>query len=298
MRSLSAETISTGSRVFFIAMTRITPESPDPAAFLTPAAGAYGALAPFYDRFTAGHDYERWTTTLEPLARAHGLAGRRLLDVACGTGKSFAAFLRRGYDVVACDVSPEMAAQARERGGGAVDVRVCDMRALPRLGAFDLVTCLGDSVNYLTDPMHDLPRAFAAAAANLRPGGVYLFDVNTLFTYRSWYLADHRSEDEDGLVFEWRGARHAPIVPGTLATATVAVLTPGGERHDAGRHVQRHHPLPVLRAALLRAGFDAVTAHGQDGTGALRGDPDEDTLTKTIVIARRSSEPLEPPERR
>jgi ubiquinone/menaquinone biosynthesis C-methylase UbiE len=60
------------------------------------AAVAYDGAAAIYDDFTAHHDYEGWIRVLERLARDHGLAGRRVLDVACGTGKSSAPFVARG----------------------------------------------------------------------------------------------------------------------------------------------------------------------------------------------------------
>src|SRR5512143_3404997 len=78
-------------------------------------ARAYDCLAPYYDAFTAGYDYATWTAALEALAAEHGLAGKRLLDVACGTGKSFLPFLGRGYEVTACDISPAMLAIARTK---------------------------------------------------------------------------------------------------------------------------------------------------------------------------------------
>src|SRR5918999_1163154 len=104
-----------------------------------PALSAYEGLAPFYDELTAAYDYESWLDGLEALALEHGLAGRRLLDVACGTGKSFLPMLRRGYEVTACDLSPAMVALAREKAPpGEADLLVADMRELPRLGEFDL----------------------------------------------------------------------------------------------------------------------------------------------------------------
>src|SRR3954454_12293784 len=120
-------------------------------ALLVPdlAAEAYDGLAPAYDAFTAGHEYECWLDYLEALAVEHGLPGRDLLDVGCGTGKSFLPMLERGYDVVACDLSPQMVARAREKmPTGAARVLVADMRELADLGAFDLVTCLDDAINY------------------------------------------------------------------------------------------------------------------------------------------------------
>ena len=41
--------------------------------FEAPALAACEELAPFYDEFTAGYDYERWLSALEALAVEHGL---------------------------------------------------------------------------------------------------------------------------------------------------------------------------------------------------------------------------------
>ncbi len=100
------------------------------------AAAAYDALAPAYDELTSHHRYDEWTSDLERLALAHGLRGTRLLDVGCGTGKSFIPFLARGYAVTACDSSPEMLARARSKPAAAgARLLLADMR---RMGLFGL----------------------------------------------------------------------------------------------------------------------------------------------------------------
>jgi SAM-dependent methyltransferase len=141
------------------------------------ARAAYDDLAPFYDRLTEGYAHAALVSELVALARDHGHTGQRALDVACGTGKSTVPLARLGYEATGCDLSPAMVRIARERlDGGAF---VADMRSLPRMGPFDLVTCLDDSVNYLLTE-GDLRRALRSIAAQLRPGGQVLFDTNTL----------------------------------------------------------------------------------------------------------------------
>src|SRR5689334_1013287 len=191
------------------------------------ARAAYDAFAPHYDAFTADHDYESWTTTLERMARTHGLSGTRLLDVACGTGKSFLPFLDRGYEVTACDISPAMVERAAAKAGDRVRVEVHDMRALPRLGAFDLVCGLDDAVNYALSAQ-ELEATFTGMARNLAPGGVIVFDANSLVAYRTFFATMTVVADE-GRVLVWDGHAPADFAPGALAQATLEALCRGDD---------------------------------------------------------------------
>src|SRR4051812_2765727 len=103
---------------------------------------AYDALAPYYDTFTAHHRLDAGTASIEELAIRHGMRGNRLLDLACGTGRSLAPFAARGWQVAGCDVSPAMLARAAERVPAGVPLLERDVRDLEQLGAFDLITAL------------------------------------------------------------------------------------------------------------------------------------------------------------
>src|SRR6478752_7257110 len=127
---------------------------------------AYEAIAPVYDDFTAHHDYELWLGNLLPKLEFHGLGGRRLFDVGCGTGKSFIPMLERGWEVTACDISASMVDLARSKVGDAAELFVADMRALPTVGEFDLVWCLDDAINYLLSAT-ELQQAFSGMRRNL-----------------------------------------------------------------------------------------------------------------------------------
>ena len=81
----------------------------------TQAGEAYDALASGYDTLTRDYAYDRWLPALEQLAHDHGLAGHRVLDVACGTGESFLPLRARGYEVTGCDISAEMLGRARRK---------------------------------------------------------------------------------------------------------------------------------------------------------------------------------------
>jgi SAM-dependent methyltransferase len=265
-------------RWVLVVMTTISP---------SPALLAYEQLAAFYDRFTDSYDHDAWIAGLEQTARRHGLRGRRALDVACGTGKSFAPLLARGYDVWACDLSPAMIAQAR-RAAILADERivVADMRELPEMlpaASFDLVTCLDDAVNYLLDDA-DLEAAFASVARVLVPGGIYVFDANSLATYRDGFSA--RATFERPLADAiWRGETTGPIEPGALCAASIELVGAAAVSH----HVQRHHPEPTIRRALSSAGLACRAVLGQSPGGVLHEDADEDAHTKLVYVATQAA---------
>jgi SAM-dependent methyltransferase len=225
---------------------------------------------------------------LEALARRHGLAGRRLLDLACGTGRSFEPMLRRGYEVTACDVSPEMVRIARRRAPG-VPIAVADMRALPDWGAFDLVTCLDDAVNYLADEA-DLDAAFAGVARALRPGGLFVFDLNSLLTYRTAFTSTF-TVDAGDVRFTVRGDAPPEVPPGAACPSRIEIHTRGphgGWHRRVSEHAQRHWPPDTVCSHLRAAGLDPVAVHGQT-TGCVLHDTVDETArdTKVILVARR-----------
>jgi SAM-dependent methyltransferase len=248
------------------------------------ARPAYDALASTYDAFTADYDYERWLGVLHGLAVEHGARGRRLLDVACGTGRSFEPMLRRGYEVTACDISPAMVERAAARleasGGTAA---VADMRQLPDWGTFDLVTCLDDAVNYLHSEV-DLDAAFGSVARALRPGGLYVFDVNSLTTYRTVFSSTFTVEADD-VVFHWHGEATPTVAPRSLCGARLEISSASSS--SVTRHVQRHWPPAVVVKRLSAAGLECVAVRGQATGAVLSERPDESVHTKVVFVARR-----------
>ena len=254
---------------------------------MTAARTAYERFADHYDAYIAGVDFAGWTANLEALARRAGLRGRRLLDVACGTGGGFLPFLARGgWAVTACDISPRMAAIAAEKAAGRAEVHVCDMRELPVLGEFDLALCLNDSLNYATEP-DDLTAALAGIARNLAPGGVLIADVNSLATLRSVFGGLNVVAGQDR-VMVWRGTEHArAVAAGELVTAELEILLRGdtGWSTTASVHVQRHHDERAMRRAIAAAGLRLVALHGMPPGIEVRDGFDEERDAKAVYLA-------------
>jgi len=259
-------------------MTPITPDSE--------AARAYAVLAPVYDVLTADYAHGPWLSALERVAVRHGLAGRRLLDVGCGTGKSFLPMLERGFEVTACDISPEMIAEARRKAGRRAELHVADMRQLPVLGEFDLIWCLDDAMNHLLGP-DEVAQALEGFAANLAPGGLLVFDVNTLVAYRS--VPDVVYADDERVVC-WRGALAELAEPGEQAEVVIDLFTHEGDgvwRRSLSRQRHRHHPVEEILRLAEGAGLAVAAVLGQRPGAVLDERLDEQVHGKAVFVMRR-----------
>jgi ubiquinone/menaquinone biosynthesis C-methylase UbiE len=251
---------------------------------------AYEALAPGYDDLTRDHDHHAWTALLETRAIEAGLRGSRLLDVACGTGNTLVPMLERGYEVTGVDVSESMLAAAASKCDGSAELIAADMRALPALGDFDLVWCLGDALNYL-DTHQELTAALRGLRRNLAGDGVVVLDVNTLATFRSAYSSLLAIPAGDRIVvLEGHGDPELPS--GGAAEVWIDRLeqqASGWWSRTRSRHHHRHHPERSVRAALRQAGLACHAVYGTYTTGVMETSLDELRHAKAVYIARHEA---------
>ncbi|HEV7616146.1 MAG TPA: class I SAM-dependent methyltransferase [Solirubrobacterales bacterium] len=247
---------------------------------------AYEAIAPVYDDFTAHHKYEVWLGSLLPELERLGLTGNRLLDVACGTGKSFIPMLERGWEVTGSDVSGAMVELARTKVGDGAKLSVADMRDLPVFGEFDLVWCLDDAVNYLLSS-EEMEQALKGMRRNLGPDGLLMFDVNTIEAYRTFF-AEEVVVEMNGRRLVWKGRSTPDAQLGTISEASFEVLSAeSGELLVAPEmHRQRHFPEAEVLAALELAGLECLDVFGHGDDAILRQPVREEVHSKAVYISR------------
>ena len=180
-----------------------------------------------------------------------------------------------------------MVALAAAKAGPRARLAVHDMRELPVLGEFDLITCLDDALNYLLE-RQELVAALRGMRRNLAPAGVVVADVNTIATYRGFF-ADLDVLAEEDRVLVWRGGGSPRVRPGERVDAALEVLAradDGPWRSAIHTHRQRHHPAAAMRTALSAAGLEPVAIRGVTPDGRLHERADELAHTKVVYIAR------------
>jgi SAM-dependent methyltransferase len=164
----------------------------------------YSQLVNYYDRIYWWKDYKQEVDFIVEVLERHHVRGKRLLEVACGTGNHTKILAQRGFEVTGVDISEGMLRIARKklcRRATLVRGDMRDLRASVQ-GRFDAATCLFSAISY-NQSISDLERTLQGLHDHLAVGGVAVFDTH--FT-KSGFVDGHRGEDifDDGRVF---GAR-------------------------------------------------------------------------------------------
>ena len=103
--------------------------------------------------------------------------GATVLDLCCGTGQLLAALGERSFHLIGIDGSAEMVGHA-SRNAPDAELLVDDARSFETDRPVDAVVSTFDSLNHLMTA-DDLAAVFRQVAAVLRPGGRFVFDLNT-----------------------------------------------------------------------------------------------------------------------
>ncbi|MBC8163751.1 MAG: class I SAM-dependent methyltransferase, partial [Roseiflexaceae bacterium] len=188
------------------------------------------------------------------------------LDIACGTGTLALLLADKGWDVVGIDQSAAMLGLARTKADaldapGTAAFFQADMRnfAGPQPRAFDLATCTYDSLNYLLDE-RDLIACFSCVAAALRPGGLFVADMNTRhFLEHDW--GEVSIAEARGLVEVQRSHfERATDCSTMLLSGFVGCDEQGYTRFDE-THVERAYPPDTVALLLEQAGLHVEAAY-------------------------------------
>ena len=199
---------------------------PDPAQ--------YDAFAGEYEAHAEVAPYNALYDRPATLRLIGDVAGRRVLDAACGPGLYLEELLARGADVVGCDGSAAMVELARARVDGRAEVRVHSLDEpltwVPD-GSVDLVVC-ALAYHYL----NDRPTFLAEARRVLWPDGALI--ISTHHPIDDWRRLGGSYFTEEPVTETWS--------KGWVITAwRVPLSTITDEFADAGFVIERlFQPLP------------------------------------------------------
>lgn len=225
---------------------------------------SYHALAAGYDALMADGAYRRRADYLTRLLRKSPIPVRTVLDLACGTGTMACLLTARGYEVTATDGSEEMLTQAMQKAAALPGQPPLFLhQTMPRLRLLepvDAAISTLDSLNYLTRT-GDLRETFRRVSRWLRPGGLFLFDVNAPYKLRRMDGQMYMDETETDYCV-WRTFFSEKTRICTYQVDLFRLRPDGAWERDFEEHRERAWEETELRDYLAEAGFGKVTVYG------------------------------------
>ena len=156
---------------------------------------AFDSVAADYDGPRGNNELiQRMRVTLWDTVSREVPAGRRLLDLGCGTGIDAFEFASRGYEVLASDWSPQMVERTRARAAAAGLEQRVEAKHVG-IHQLDQIDDRFDAVYSNFGPLNCAPDLNAVATQCerlLRPGGLLIFSV--IGRICPWELAYYTSK--------------------------------------------------------------------------------------------------------
>ena len=168
----------------------------------------YGDFAFYYDRLMRDVDYSMWADYVTEIFRRHGREPELAADLGCGTGSFCLEMAGRGFDMIGIDASAEMLGIAKQKAVSAgADILFLnqDMTSFELYGTVGAITCLMDSINYVTYK-NDLKRMFRLVKNYLDPGGLFVFDINSPYKFENILSSNVFCETSDDVSYIWQNA--------------------------------------------------------------------------------------------
>lgn len=143
--------------------------------------GSYlGKHAEYYDIFYQDKPYSKEAAFIHECLQRYCAKGcKRLLELACGTGRHAFELEKLGYEIAAIDYSADLLEIARRNARDKksnVEFLLQDMRELSLPGReFDGVYCLFDSIGYVQTNFA-IGQVMSAVHSHLRPQGIFIFE--------------------------------------------------------------------------------------------------------------------------
>lgn len=264
--------------------------------------GTYTDFAGVYDTFMDDTPYEEWAAYLLELLGEYGVAVPKIteaaaaersivVDLGCGTGTLTQLLAEAGYDMIGIDNSREMlniALTKREKSGKDILYLHQDMREFELYGTAGAIICVCDSMNYLLEE-DEIEQTLRLVNNYLYPGGVFIFDFNTIYKYETVIGDTTIAENREDCSFIWEnyfdcdsGINEYDLTVFVRATER-GVTEEDGEsfRRFTETHYQRGYTLDMMRSLVEKAGMEFVAAIDAD----TRGDVWEES-ERIYVIAR------------
>lgn len=247
----------------------------------------YSVLAKVYDQLQE-IDYGEMIAYYERIWDKFNIQPKLILDMGCGTGNITLPLAEKGYDMIGLDCSEEMleiaAEKARAKGQDILFLKQ-DMSEFELYGTVDAMICALDGVNYLIED-GQVEKMLRLLHCYLEPGGLLIFDVNTLYKFREILDGQSFVYDEEGVYCVWSNAFDEGEGLCDFELNFFLENKDGSYTRRDEYQTERGYEIEALQEMIRRCGLDCVGVYD-----ALSFDPPTETSQRVFFVVQRKKEP-------
>lgn len=220
---------------------------------------AYESFAEVYDLFMDNVPYDAWKDNLLGILARYKITEGLVAELGCGTGKMTRRLAESGYDMIGIDNSYEMLGIAMEHPAEGILYLCQDMRAFELYGTVAAVVSVCDSMNYIVE-YADLVEVIRLVNNYLDPGGIFVFDLNTPYKYRSQLADNTFTENREQGSFIWENTfdETTGINEYDLTLYIQDEEDPDYFMRFEEVHYQRAYEIETIKKALREGGMDLL----------------------------------------
>lgn len=223
---------------------------------------SYKQMAYVYDQLMKEAPYDQWLNFTTEIFKKHSKQIKNIADLGCGTGEITTLLAQEGYDMIGIDYSSDMLTYAEQKASTeklSIQWLHQDLRDLQGLTDLDAAISYCDVINYITTE-GELATVFKRVADSLKPGGLFLFDIHSLYHVEQNLTNETFADVMDDISYIWfctegkaSGEMYHDLTFFTLEGTTY-------RRFDEWHH-QRTYAVEIYEQLLSIAGFKSLDVY-------------------------------------
>lgn len=163
---------------------------------------SYNVFAEFYDDLTQNVEYEKIAKYVSSFFKKYYPSGKTVLDLACGTGTLSKLLNEEGYNIIGIDLSDDMLCIASSKSVDNASFIKGDISSFALPQKVDYCVCSLDSINHLKS-IEQVGECFNCVYNSLVDGGIFVFDVNTVYKHKNVLNDNTFVFDEENFFLSW-----------------------------------------------------------------------------------------------
>lgn len=230
---------------------------------------SYNVFAQFYDGLTSNVEYEKIANYVSGFFNEHLPSGKNVLDLACGTGTLSKLLCKKGYNVTGVDLSDDMLCVASSKNIENATFIKADISSFQLPYKVDYCVSSLDSINHLKN-IDEVNKCFDCVWDALNIGGIFVFDVNTVYKHKN-VLGDNTFVfDEEDFFLSWDNE----FIGDNSVRILLDFFVFNGNNYDrfSEEFCEKAYDVQEIKHALIKNNFEILGIYDELSLNNVRND--------------------------